>query len=310
MRCRAVIVKLQRDADDIIAFALQKTCNDRRIDAARHGDDDAGVFGPSGKIEAVRSRLKDAVGDVGDVRSADYDSALFDEAAKPTTEASTVFSLLSALVGWLFAVCALLVPAGDRRKLAIQQREQGYPPTTTLATLTVDVLVVGLAGTCLGLVGGELLSRGGRMVQVGIRATRFERGHWESTLGVRQFWAAECRARPAEAIDALIAHLREAGVTSVYFSNDIDGTDAAYAFDQEHPDELRVSHPGGTSYERFPVNANEAEARRASRFRTDRHTEGAVDLAAAIVPTPGGDEYPYTVDLRRAPGAGSTGTVR
>jgi agmatinase len=75
----------------------------------------------------------------------------------------------------------------------------------------------------------ELLGRDGRLVQVGIRATRFDRGHWESTLGVRQFWAAECRARPAEAIDALIAHLRGAGVTSVYFSNDIDGTDAAYA---------------------------------------------------------------------------------
>lgn len=75
----------------------------------------------------------------------------------------------------------------------------------------------------------ELLDRGGRLVQVGIRATRFERGHWESTLGVRQFWAAECRARPAEVIDALIAHLRDARVTSVYFSNDIDGTDSAYA---------------------------------------------------------------------------------
>ena len=65
------------------------------------------------------------------------------------------------------------------------------------------------------------------MVQVGIRATRFDRGHWESTLGVRQFWADECRAHPSEAIDAVIAHLRSAGVTSVYFSNDIDGTDAA-----------------------------------------------------------------------------------
>jgi arginase family enzyme len=75
----------------------------------------------------------------------------------------------------------------------------------------------------------ELLDRGGRLVQVGIRATRFDRGHWESTLGVRQFWAAECRARPAETIDALIAHLRDARVTSVYFSNDIDGTDSAYA---------------------------------------------------------------------------------
>jgi arginase family enzyme len=75
----------------------------------------------------------------------------------------------------------------------------------------------------------DLLGRGGRLVQVGIRATRFPREHWEETLAVRQFWADECRARPRESIEALCAHLKSVGVSRVYFSNDIDGTDAAYA---------------------------------------------------------------------------------
>lgn len=75
----------------------------------------------------------------------------------------------------------------------------------------------------------DLLGRDGRMVQVGIRASRHDRGHWEGSLGVRQFWAEECLADPAAALDAIIAHLRERGVTSVYFSNDIDGTDARFA---------------------------------------------------------------------------------
>jgi agmatinase len=75
----------------------------------------------------------------------------------------------------------------------------------------------------------ELLGRGGRLVQVGTRASRFGRAHWESTLGVRQFWAEECRANPAAVIDQLIKHLRSTGVTAIYFSNDIDGTDEAYA---------------------------------------------------------------------------------
>jgi agmatinase len=75
----------------------------------------------------------------------------------------------------------------------------------------------------------ELLGRGGRLVQVGTRASRFDRAHWESTLDVRQFWAAECLAHPAESLDALIAHLKRVGVTSVYFSNDIDGTDERWA---------------------------------------------------------------------------------
>ena len=75
----------------------------------------------------------------------------------------------------------------------------------------------------------ELLGRDGRLVQVGTRASRRDREHWESTLGVRQFWATEILENPAAALDGIIAHLKERGVTSVYFSNDIDGTDSAWA---------------------------------------------------------------------------------
>jgi len=69
-----------------------------------------------------------------------------------------------------------------------------------------------------------------------------------------------------------------------------------------------VSHPGGLAYERFPVNANEAEARRASRFSAMGHTPGPVDIEALLAasPAPGGPgtqslDYPWTLDLRRAP---------
>ncbi len=75
----------------------------------------------------------------------------------------------------------------------------------------------------------DLLGRDGRLVQVGVRASRFDRAHGESTLGVRQLWAAEIEANPDQAIDDVIAHLRARGVQSVYFSNDIDGTDAKFA---------------------------------------------------------------------------------
>jgi agmatinase len=75
----------------------------------------------------------------------------------------------------------------------------------------------------------DLLGRDGRLVQVGVRASRFPREHWESTLGVRQFWASEIAEDPERAIDDVIAHLRARGVQSVYFSNDIDGTDAKFA---------------------------------------------------------------------------------
>ena len=75
----------------------------------------------------------------------------------------------------------------------------------------------------------ELLGRGGRLVQVGVRASSRDRSHWESTLGVRQLWADEVRRDPGAALDAVLAQLRSAAVASVYFSNDIDGTDPAFA---------------------------------------------------------------------------------
>lgn len=66
-----------------------------------------------------------------------------------------------------------------------------------------------------------------------------------------------------------------------------------------------VVHPGGQGYERLPVNAMEAEARRARRFDVLGHTAGPVDVAALRPPAPGpAQDYPRTLDLRRVAGAG------
>ncbi|MGD2118471.1 MAG: transglutaminase family protein [Chromatiales bacterium] len=62
-----------------------------------------------------------------------------------------------------------------------------------------------------------------------------------------------------------------------------------------------VVHPGGRHYETFPVNANEAEARRLARFREYGHTGGRV-VVQREAPNP---DFPWTLDLRRpAPSAG------
>ncbi|MBU2985452.1 transglutaminase family protein [Saccharophagus degradans] len=80
-----------------------------------------------------------------------------------------------------------------------------------------------------------------------------------------------------------------------------------------------VSHPGGRTYETFPVNAFEAESRRVNRFDQMGHTPGPItprpDLNAvreffphgklpkpmAPPPEEPAGEYPYTLDLRRKP---------
>ena len=56
-----------------------------------------------------------------------------------------------------------------------------------------------------------------------------------------------------------------------------------------------ISHPGGLSYETLPVNANEAEARRRSRFFPFGHTPGP--MREPVVQR--SREHPRTLDLRR-----------
>jgi uncharacterized protein (DUF2126 family) len=56
-----------------------------------------------------------------------------------------------------------------------------------------------------------------------------------------------------------------------------------------------ISHPGGLSYETLPVNANEAEARRRSRFFPFGHTPGKMREPVVWRSR----EHPRTLDLRR-----------
>ncbi|MBC8049142.1 MAG: transglutaminase family protein [Chitinophagales bacterium] len=57
-----------------------------------------------------------------------------------------------------------------------------------------------------------------------------------------------------------------------------------------------VAHPGGKSYDTFPINALEAESRRAALFETIGHSSGRMRPGKPRI----NPDFPHTLDLRRA----------
>jgi putative ABC transport system permease protein len=88
----------------------------------------------------------------------DFDSTLFGVASAPENQSVALFSALSALVGFMFALNAMLVTVPSRRRLIEDVRPQGATRLMTVQIMLFDAFVLGVLACILGLVLGELLS--------------------------------------------------------------------------------------------------------------------------------------------------------
>jgi putative ABC transport system permease protein len=112
-----------------------------------------------GDEREVRSALARLAGARGlNVRPANFEATLFNQAAGPTNQSTLLFSAISALVGFLFAFNALLLTVPQRRNLVEDLRLDGYTAGMIVKVLLFDALVLGALASLAGLALGELLS--------------------------------------------------------------------------------------------------------------------------------------------------------
>jgi putative ABC transport system permease protein len=89
---------------------------------------------------------------------ADNDATLFAVAFGPAEQSEGLFSLISAVVAFLFAFTAMLLTVPERRRLIELMRNQGYERREVVQVMVVDAVVLGVLACLLGLGVGELLS--------------------------------------------------------------------------------------------------------------------------------------------------------
>lgn len=108
---------------------------------------------------------------------ADFDKVLFGVAVAPESQSELLFSGISALVGFIFALNAMLVTIPARRKLIGVLRQDGGDLRAVLQVLLADALLIGLPAVVLGLLVGDGLSRYFFRVSPGYLAFAFPVGN-------------------------------------------------------------------------------------------------------------------------------------
>jgi putative ABC transport system permease protein len=92
------------------------------------------------------------------VEPSSFDSKLFAVASNPETQSETLFSVISALVGFLFAFTAILLTVPRRRKHIEELWPHGASYGITFEILLFDAFVLAVLGCVLGLALGDALS--------------------------------------------------------------------------------------------------------------------------------------------------------
>jgi putative ABC transport system permease protein len=111
-----------------------------------------------GSDQLVAGELRRIAGGRLDVAPADNELRLLDQAIKPNSQSTELFSAISVMVGFLLALNAMLLTMPERRRFVADLRIQGYDRRQVLLLLSFQALVLGVVASLVGVALGDVLS--------------------------------------------------------------------------------------------------------------------------------------------------------
>jgi putative ABC transport system permease protein len=112
----------------------------------------------AGHEAALRRLLTEHFGATLNARPVDTEAKLLGNAAGPEKQITLLFSAISLVAGVILAYNALLLASDERRRFIVYLIETGTPDSMIVASLAFDALILGLAGSLLGLLAGDVIS--------------------------------------------------------------------------------------------------------------------------------------------------------
>jgi putative ABC transport system permease protein len=186
-----------------------------------------------GRDRAVHTGLVRLAAGAINVEPANYDATLFSQAAAPVNQSTKTFAAICALVGFMFAYCAMLLTTDQRRGFIRELRRGGATRWETVKTLLFDAFALAAVAAVVGLALGDLLSIVAFSSPPGFLSFAFPIGSqrivtWESVLiaigagtvaacigvltPVSEVWASHRHRRAAGNVRKLSIRLRTAGM--------------------------------------------------------------------------------------------------
>jgi putative ABC transport system permease protein len=112
-----------------------------------------------GQENSVRGELRALAGANLLVAGADQDVTLLRQALRPSDQASELFAVIGALLGFLFAFNAMMLTVPERRRAIADLRLAGTRRSAIVQMVLFQALCLGIAASLVGLLGGYALSR-------------------------------------------------------------------------------------------------------------------------------------------------------